>query len=100
MQLSGILGAIGGAIADAASALEDPPQKGARVVAVTANGEIEPGTARENVVESLAAAIREVEAAYQERFDRRPRLVELLAVFAFDLRPDNDGLHDLEIRGT
>ena len=100
LHLPEILGALGQAIAETRNALEDPPPEGARVVAVTVNGEIERSPEGEDVIEPLAAAIREVEAAYRERFERRPRLAELLGVFAFDLRPDYEGLVDLEIRGT
>jgi len=100
LPLPQILNALGRAIAETRDALEDPPLEGARVVAVTNKGEIEPSQEGEDIIELLGAAIREVEAAYHERFDRSPRLAELLGVFTFDLRPDHEGLLDLEIRGT
>jgi hypothetical protein len=100
LPLPQILGALGRAIAENRDALEDPPLEGARVVAVTNKGEIEPSQEGEDILEPLGAAIRGVEAAYRERFERSPRLAELLGVFTFDLRPDHDGLLDLEIRGT
>src|SRR4051812_36686978 len=59
-QLSEILGAIGEAIARTPDTLEVPLPEGARVVAVTEHGEIGPSAASDDMVESLASAIREV----------------------------------------
>ena len=100
LELGEILGAIGRAIGRTPNALEAPPPAGARVVAVTEHGEIGPSPGGDDVIEPLAGAIREVEAAYRDRFERPPRLAELLGVFAFEMRPEYDGFRDLEIRGS
>lgn len=96
--LAELLGGIGRAIEASASELADPPPAGGRVVAVTSTGEIEPSPAGEDLGKPLADAIREVAAEYRERFERDPRLAELLAVFAFVLRPDHPELRELVIR--
>jgi hypothetical protein len=93
-----LMGALGRAIEQTASELEDPATAGGRVVAFTSTGEIEPSPGGDDLVAPLADGIRKVAAAYRERFERNPRLVELLAVFAFVLRPDHPELHDLGIR--
>jgi hypothetical protein len=95
-----LLGALGRAIARAASELEDPPTAGARVVAFTSTGEVEPSPAAQELVESLAEGIRAVALEYRERFERNPRLIELLALFAFVLGPKYLELQDLGIRPT
>lgn len=96
--LAELLGALSRAIAEASSELEDPPRSGSRVVAFTSAADIEPGPSGEDLVAPLADGIREAAARYHERFKRNPRLVELLALFAFVLRPDHPELDDLGIR--
>ena len=92
-----LLGALGAALAQAASALAEPLPAGRSVVSETTTGDVGPGPADEDLIQQLVDAIRDVAAEYRERFERNPRLTEVLGVFAFVLRPDHPTLEDLRI---
>jgi hypothetical protein len=83
---------------ETASELQDPAPADARVVALTSTGEIDPSPAGEDLADPLVDVIPQVAAEYRERFERNPRLAELLGVFAFVLRPDHPELRDLGVR--
>ena len=60
-------------------------------------GDLNPDPAGEDLTEPLADGIREIATEYRERFERNPRLVEMLGIFAFVLRPDHPALKQLGI---
>jgi hypothetical protein len=92
-----LLGALGAALAQAGSVLAEPLPTGGCVVAETSTGDVAPGPADEHLIAPLVDGIHDVAAEYRERFERNPRLTEMLGVFAFVLRPDHPTLEDLKI---
>lgn len=83
--LSALAAVTGGSAA--AELVEDPGPH--EIAATTKSGEIVPGSragAPRRLIEPLSEGVRHIRDQYQERWERKPRVSELLDAFAFVLR--------------